>query len=63
MSLQLAAASYIYIHHALKEKRKKRTVMANATLHKQESVQRSKVSGRLKFSGGQWVIQGPAEIT
>jgi len=27
MSLQLAAASYIYIHHALKQKRKERMVV------------------------------------
>jgi hypothetical protein len=52
MLLQLAVALYIYKHYALKEKRKKRTVVTKATVHKQGSVQRFKVSGRLKFSGG-----------
>jgi hypothetical protein len=55
MSLQLAAASYIYIHYALKKKRRV-VVVANATVYKQESVERFKFAGRLKFSVGQWVI-------
>jgi hypothetical protein len=55
MSLQLAAASYIYIrvHYALK---KRAAVVAKATVHKQGSVQRFKFVGRLEFSVGQWVI-------
>ena len=56
MSLQLAAASYIYIHDALKKKRKERSVVAEATVHKQGSVQRFKFAGRLEFAVGQWVI-------
>jgi len=56
MSLQLAAASYIYIHYALKKQRKERTVVAKATVHKQGSVRRFTFAGRLEFSVGQWVI-------
>jgi hypothetical protein len=55
MSLQLAAASYIYINYAL-EKEKRAAVVANATVHKQGSVQRFKFAGRLEFSVSQWVI-------
>jgi len=54
--LQLAAACYIYIHYALKKKRKERTVLAKATVDKQGSVQRFKMAGRLEFPVGQWVI-------
>jgi len=36
MSLQLAAASYIYTQYALKKKRKERRVVANATAHSRE---------------------------
>ena len=53
MSLQLAAASYIYIHYTLK---KRAAVVADATVHKHGSVQRFKFAGRLEFSVGQWVI-------
>ena len=56
MSLQLAAASYIYIHYALKKKNKTAAVAANATVHKQGSVQWLKFIGRLEFSVGQWVM-------
>ena len=42
MSLQLAAASYIYIHYALKKKEKREAVVAKA--------------GRLEYSFGRWVI-------
>ena len=55
MSLQLAAASYIYIHYDIK-KEKRAPVMAKATVHKQGSVQRFKFAGRLEFSAGQWVM-------
>ena len=56
MSSQLAGASHIYIHYTLKKKRKKQTVVAKATVHKQGSVQRFRFAGRLEFSVGQWVI-------
>jgi hypothetical protein len=56
MSLQLAAASYIYIHYSLKKKKKERTVVTKATVHKQGRVQRFKFAGRLEFSVGQWII-------
>jgi hypothetical protein len=56
MSLQLAAASYIYINYALKQKEKRAAVMAKTTLHKQGSVQRFKFAGRLEFPVAQWVI-------
>jgi len=56
MSLKLAAASYIYIHDALKNKGKERTVVAKATLLKQGSVQQFKFAGRLEFAVSQWVI-------
>ena len=36
MSLQLAAASYIYIHYAFKKKTKEGTVVAKATVHSME---------------------------
>jgi hypothetical protein len=39
-----------------KEKEKRAAVVAKATLHKQESVQRFKFAGKLEFSVGQWVI-------
>jgi CRISPR/Cas system-associated endoribonuclease Cas2 len=55
MSLQLAVASYIYKHYAVKKNRKA-AVVAKATVHKLGSVQRSKFAGRLEFSVGQWVI-------
>jgi hypothetical protein len=42
MSLQLASASYIYIHYALKKKEKRAAVVAKA--------------GRLEYSVGGWVI-------
>jgi hypothetical protein len=39
-----------------KEKEKRATLVAMATVHKQGSVQRFKFAGRLEFSVGQWVI-------
>ena len=57
MSLQLAAASYIYVHYALKKKKEKTAaVVANATVRKQGSVQWFKFISGLEFSIGQWVI-------
>jgi len=55
MSLQLAAASYIYIHYDIK-KEKRASVVAEATVHKQGTVQRFEFAGRLEFSVGQWVM-------
>jgi hypothetical protein len=52
MSLQLAAASYIYIHYAEK---KAAAVVANATVLKQGSVQCFKFVSGLELSVGQWV--------
>ena len=40
----------------VKEKDKTAAVAANATVHKQGSVQWLKFIGRLEFSVGQWVI-------
>jgi hypothetical protein len=57
MYLQLTAASYIYVYTLrFKEKEKRAAMVANATVHKQGSVQRFKFAGRLEFSDGQWVI-------
>jgi hypothetical protein len=56
MYLELAAASYIYIHYALKKKTKRAAMVSSATVHKQGSVQQSKFFGRLEFSVGQCVI-------
>jgi hypothetical protein len=58
MSLQLAAAAYIYIHYAEKKKKKKKpaAVVANATVLKQGSVQCFKFISGLELSVGQWVI-------
>jgi hypothetical protein len=58
MSLQLAVASYIYIHYALKKREREKisAVVEKANLRKQESVQRFTFVGRLEFSGGQCVI-------
>ena len=58
MSLHLAAALYIYIHYAVKEREKRAAVVAKATVHKQRSVQRFTLAGRREFSVGQWDIQG-----
>ena len=52
--LQLAAASYIYIYYALKEKRKERLWWQR--VHKEGSVQRFEFAGRLECSVGQWVV-------
>ena len=51
MSLQLTAASYIYIHYALMNT--KMAVVANAIVHKEGSLQWLKFINRLEFSGGQ----------
>jgi hypothetical protein len=57
MSLQLAAASFIYTCVLrFKEKEKRAAVVAEATVHEQGSVQRFKFAGRPEFSVGQWVI-------
>jgi hypothetical protein len=68
MSLQLAAASYIYIHYALKKRKEKKRkekkrkekktpkVGANAIVHKQGSLQWFKFISRLGFSAGQWPV-------
>jgi hypothetical protein len=57
-SLQLAAASYIYIQYiTLHRKREKAAVVAKVTLHKQGSEERFTFAGRLEFLVGQWVIQ------
>jgi hypothetical protein len=53
MSLQLAAASYIYIRYALEEKKETAAVVANAIVHKQGSLQWFKFIKRLEFSAGQ----------
>jgi hypothetical protein len=51
-SLQLAAASYIYIHYA----EKTAAVVGKATVLKQGSVQCFKFISGLELSVGQWVI-------
>jgi hypothetical protein len=53
------AASNGFVHLytlRFKEKEKRVSVVENATVHKQGSVQRFKLVGRLEFSIGQWVI-------
>jgi hypothetical protein len=55
MSLQLAAASYIYIHYA-EENKKPAAVVANATVLKQGSVQCFRFIRGLELSVGQWVL-------
>jgi hypothetical protein len=54
MSLQLAAAWYIYIHYGVKEKRKERRWWQTQM---DTTVQRFKFAGRLEFLADQWVIQ------
>jgi len=39
-----------------REREKRAAVVANATVHKQGSVERFKFAGRLEFSFGHWVI-------
>jgi hypothetical protein len=56
MSLQLAAASYIYIHSAEKKRKKTAAVVANAAVLKQGSVPCFKFVSGLELSVGQWVI-------
>jgi hypothetical protein len=56
MSLQLAAAAYIYIHYTEKKKEKTAAVVANATVLKQGSVQCFKFISGLELSVGQRVI-------
>jgi hypothetical protein len=46
----------LYTLH-FKEKDKRAAAVAKATVHKQGSVQRFKLAGRLEFSVGQWFIQ------
>jgi hypothetical protein len=53
------AASSGFVHLftlCFKEKEKRATVVINATVHKQGSVQRFKFAGRLEFPVGQHVI-------
>ena len=53
------AASNGFVHLytlRFKEKEKRVEVVANATVHKQGSVERFKFASRLEFSVGQWVI-------
>jgi hypothetical protein len=40
----------------LKKRKKTATVVANAIVHKQGSLQRFKFIKRLKFSAGQWPV-------
>ena len=54
------AASSGFVHLYIlrfEEKEKRATLVADATVHKQGSVQRFKFASRLEFSVGQWVIQ------
>lgn len=50
MSLQLAAAAYIYMHYAFRKRKTKKAaaVVANAIIHKQGSLQWSKFIKRLE---------------
>jgi hypothetical protein len=52
----LSAYFEVYIHYALKKKRKEGAVVVKATVHKLGSVLRFKFAGRLEISVGQWVI-------
>jgi len=56
MSLQLAAASYIYIHYALKKKRKERPWWQRQLYASREVYNGSCLLADLNFSVGQWVI-------
>jgi hypothetical protein len=57
MYLQLAPVLYVYTYTLrFKEKEKRAALVANATVHKQGSVQRFMFAGRLELSVGQWVI-------
>jgi hypothetical protein len=55
-----ASSGFVHLYKYtldIKEKEKRVVVVvANATVHKQGSVQRFKFAGRLEFSVGQWVI-------
>jgi hypothetical protein len=52
-----ASSGFVHLYTlCFKEKEKRVTVVANATVHKQGSVQRFKFAGRLEFSVGLWVI-------
>jgi len=51
------SSSFVHLYTLrFKEKEKTAAVVAKATAHKQGSVQRFKLAGRLEFSVGQWVI-------
>jgi hypothetical protein len=54
MSLQLAAAAYIYIHYAGRGGQIAAAVVAKATVLKQGSVQCFKFISGLELSVGQW---------
>ena len=52
-----ASSGFVHLHTLRFEENEKRVaVVANATVHKQGSVQRFEFAGRLEFSVGQWVI-------
>jgi len=52
-----ASSSFVHLYTLhFKEKYKRAAVVANATVHKQGSVQWFKFAGRLEFSVGQWII-------
>jgi hypothetical protein len=52
-----ASSGFVHLYILrFKEKDKSSGVVAKATVHKQESVQRFKSVSRLEFSGGQCVI-------
>ena len=54
-----ASSGFLHLYTLrFKEKEKRSAVVANATVHKQGSVQRFKFADRLEFSVGQCVIQG-----
>ena len=56
MSLQLAAALYIYIYITVQRKGQKSGDCGKGSCTRAGSVQRFKFAGRLEFLAGQWVI-------
>jgi hypothetical protein len=55
--MSAASSGFVHLHTLLfKEKEKRAAVVANATVHKQGSVQWFKIAGRLELSVGQWII-------
>jgi hypothetical protein len=56
-AMSATSSGFVHLHTlGFKETAKRAAVVTMATVHKQGSVQRFKLAGRLEFSVGQWVI-------